>query len=99
MFKMKARLNAIINKIGRGVKIIKTMTCRQMGGSCDTPIHGATPEEMMNSGAAHVIEIANSGDEEHKKILAMMEEMQKNPAAGEEWNKKFQADFAALSED
>lgn len=78
---------------------MKTMTCKQMGGPCDTAIHGATAEEMMDNGAAHVKEMAGQGDEEHKKVLMMMEEMQKNPESGKEWNEKFMKDFAALSEE
>lgn len=60
---------------------MRTMTCRQMGGPCDTPIHGNTPEEMTNNGAKHLKE---ASDEEHEKVLAMMEEMQKNPEAGKQ---------------
>ena len=56
---------------------MKTMTCRDMGGSCDVQITGNTAEEMMNNGSAHVKEMASSGDEEHKKVLVMMDEMQK----------------------
>ncbi len=72
------------------------MTCRQMGGPCDTVISGNTAEEMMNNGAAHLKELAAQGDEEHKKVLMMMDEMQKNPESGKEWNEKFMRDFAAL---
>ena len=75
---------------------MKTMTCREIGGPCDAPISGNTPEEMMNNGSAHVKEMAGSGDEEHKKVLTMMEEMQKNPEAGKAWNDEFMAKFNAL---
>lgn len=78
---------------------MKTMTCRQMGGPCDEQIHGSTADEMMNNGAMHVTEMANSGDEEHKKVLAMMEETRQNPEAGKVWFEKFASDFAALPED
>ena len=78
---------------------MKTMTCKQMGGPCDTGIHANTADEMMNNGAIHIKEMAEKGDEEHKKVLVMMEEMQKNPESGKEWNEKFLKDFAALSEE
>ena len=78
---------------------MKTMTCRQMGGPCDAQLHGMTAEEMMSSGAAHVKMMAEKGDEGHKKVLAMIEEMQKNPESGKEWNEKFMKNFAALSEE
>ena len=75
---------------------MKTMTCRQMGGPCDAPITGSTADEMMANGAAHV---HSMDDEDHKKVLAMMEEMQANPESGKEWNEKFAADFENLPED
>ena len=77
---------------------MKTMTCRQMGGSCDAPITGATAEEIMGNGSKHVTEMANQGDEEHKKVLVMMEEMQKNPESGKAWNEEFMAKFNQLPE-
>ena len=67
-----------------------------MGGPCDAPIHGETAEEMMNNGAAHVRE---SDDEGHKKVQAMMEEMQKNPESGKQWNDDFTKKFAELPQD
>lgn len=79
---------------------MKTMTCKQMGGPCDAPISGATPEEMMNNGATHVKEMAGTGDEAHKAVLVMMDDMQKNPdsEANKAWNAKFMSDFAAIPE-
>jgi predicted small metal-binding protein len=75
---------------------VKTMTCRQMGGPCDMPIHGKTADELMNNGTKHVQE---SNDEGHKKIIAMMEEMQKDPAAGQKWTEDFNKKFAELPQD
>ncbi len=69
-----------------------------MGGSCDFAMLGSTPDEVMNEGVEHVKEMAAKGDPEHVKIQAMMDEMQKDPAAGKAWYEKFTADFAALPE-
>lgn len=77
---------------------MKTMTCRQMGGNCDFAVHGSTADELMGNGAKHVQEMAAKGDAEHIKIQAMMDAMQKDPAAGKAWYEKFTADFAALPE-
>mgnify|MGYP001604340015 CR=1 FL=1 len=78
---------------------MKTMTCRQMGGPCDFQVHGSTPDEIMSNGSMHLTEMANSGDEEHKKAFAMMEEARQNPEAGKQWFEKLASDFAALPED
>jgi len=75
---------------------MKTMTCRQIGGPCDTEIHGETAEEMMNNGAKHV---QQSNDEEHHKVLVMMEDMQNNPEEGRKWNEDFTKKFAEIPED
>lgn len=77
---------------------MKTMTCRQMGGNCDFAMQGSTPDEVMNEGVEHVKVMAANGDAEHIKIQAMMDVMQKDPAAGKAWYEKFSADFAALPE-
>ena len=78
---------------------MKTMTCRQMGGPCDMSISGNTADEMLKNSTKHIKEMTEKGDEGHKKVMVMMEEMQKNPATGKEWNDKFRMDFAALPED
>lgn len=78
---------------------MKTMTCRQMAGPCDVQIHGNTSEEMMNNGAAHLQEMAATGEEGHVKALEMMEAARTNPALAKEWGDKFEADFAALSDE
>lgn len=72
---------------------MKTMTCREMGGTCDMPIAGETAQEMMDKGAKHLME---AQDEGHKKTMAMMEEMKNNPEEGKKWNEEFTAKFNAL---
>ena len=77
------------------------MTCKQMGGPCDTAMHASDSNSMMMEGGKHVQEMAGKGDVEHQKVLEMMNEMQKNPDSPEKkaWTDKFNADFAALPED
>ena len=75
---------------------MKTMTCKQMGGPCDMPIHGETAQEMSVNGAKHLME---SNDEAHKGAIAMMQGMQNDPAAQEKWNEDFARQFAQLPED
>ena len=72
------------------------MTCREMGGPCDMPIHGETADELMNSGTEH---IKTQNDEGHQKAVQMMEDMQKDAAAGQKWTEDFKQKFAQLPED
>jgi predicted small metal-binding protein len=80
---------------------MKTMTCKQMGGPCDAPLHGNSADEVMAEGAKHIEEMAAAGDEGHKQVKAMMDAMQKDPNSAEnrQWFEKFSADFAALPGD
>ena len=78
---------------------MKTMTCRQLGGSCDAPLHGETADEVIKAGDAHINEMAGKGDEEHKKLKTMMDDMKKNPGSGMDWYNKTKADFAAQPEE
>lgn len=74
---------------------MKSMTCRQMGGPCDTAITGNTAEEMMANGAAHIHSMTDDG---HKKAVEMMDAAAKDPAMNKQWMDKFSTDFAALPE-
>ena len=72
------------------------MTCKQMGGGCDDVVKGETAQEMMNNGAKHLQESTNDED---KKALAMMNDMQNDPEAGRKWNEDFERKFAELPQD
>lgn len=67
------------------------MTCRQMGGMCDTHVHGETEEEMMGNGMKHL-------GEAHPDMAANIKAMPMDDPAMVEWGKKFHADFSALPE-
>lgn len=75
---------------------MKTMTCRQIGGPCDTPVSGTTPKEILDNGTKHVMEM---DDDEHKKVLQMMNDMMADAEASKKWNDDFERKFAELPED
>lgn len=70
---------------------MKTMTCRQMGGMCDTQVHGATEDEMMGNGMRHL-------EEAHPEMAANIKAMPMDDPKMVEWSQNFHADFAALPE-
>lgn len=78
---------------------MKTMTCKQMGGPCETPFHGNTADEVIKAQDAHLKEMVAKGDETHKSALNAMEGRWKDPLAGMDWYTKTKKDFAALPED
>jgi predicted small metal-binding protein len=78
---------------------MKTMTCEQLGGPCDFPLHGGTADEVIKAQDKHLNEIVSSGDEAHKNALKEMKGRWKHPISGMGWYKNAKRDFAALPED
>jgi len=72
---------------------MKKMSCKDMGGVCDTEIQAETAEEMMEKGKQHV---HSQEDEEHQGIVKQMEAMNDEEKAG--WAKEFEGKFAAAEE-
>ncbi len=78
---------------------MKTMTCKQMGGPCDFPHHGATADEVIKAQDGHLREMVKSGDESHQGALKEMKSRWRRPVSGMGWYKKTKQDFAGLPED
>lgn len=71
---------------------MKTMTCAQMGGSCDAKISGNTLEEIKVAGMAHV-------EEAHPEMAA---DIRATPAEDPKmvaWDEDMKAKFEATPED
>jgi hypothetical protein len=77
---------------------MKTMTCEQLGGPCDLPLHGETANEVIKAQDKHLKDMVASGDDTHKSALKDMQGRWKNPVAGMGWYRKAKRDFAALPE-
>lgn len=71
---------------------MKTMTCAQMGGMCDTAIHAETKEEMMGKGMEHL-------DAMHPEMAESVRNMPKEDPMMVAWVEKFNADWDATPED
>jgi hypothetical protein len=78
---------------------MKTMTCEQLGGPCDFPLHGETADVVIKAQDRHLRDIVSGGDEAHKRALKEMKGRWKHPLSGMAWYKKAKRDFAALPED
>ena len=77
------------------------MTCKQLYGPCDTPIHGETANEMMENSKKHAMEMAANGDEVHISAIKAMGQSHKqmDGEAVKQWMEKFQNEFDAQPED
>ena len=54
------------------------MTCKQLYGPCDEPIHGATADEMMQNSQAHAMEMVAKGDKLHINAMEAMKSQNMN---------------------
>jgi hypothetical protein len=78
---------------------VKTMTCKQMGGPCDTAFTGNTADEVIKMQDKHLKEMAKSGDQAHEPAAKAMKGRWKNPIKGMGWYRQTKKDFAALPEE
>jgi hypothetical protein len=81
------------------VRLMKTMTCKQLGGPCDLSLQGNTADEIIKLQDAHLKGIVASGDDSHTGALKEMKGRWKNPLSGMGWYRKTKRDFAALPDD
>ncbi len=78
---------------------MKTMTCKQLGGSCDKEFHAETFDEMAEMSKNHGMEMFEKNDEEHIKAMEEMKKLMNNPDALKEWMENKQKEFDELPED
>jgi len=77
---------------------VKTMTCRQLGGTCDLEHRGATADDIIQAQDRHLRDVVAGGDDSHKDALKEMKGRWKHPIAGMGWYKAVKRDFAELPE-
>jgi hypothetical protein len=78
---------------------MKTMTCRQLGGTCEVAHRGATADEIIKAQDQHLREVVESGDGAHRPALEEMKGRWKHPISGMKWYRKVKRDFAATPSD
>ena len=77
---------------------MKTMTCKQLGGACDTNFHANSFEEIAEMSKKHGMEMFQKGDKDHLDALNKMKELMKTPAAMKTWFDTKRTEFNALPE-
>ncbi len=78
---------------------MKKMTCKQMGGPCDTAFYGNTADEVIKAQDKHLKETVGAGDMTHESALKDMQGRWKNPLKGLGWYRNTKKAFAALPEE
>ena len=62
---------------------MKTMTCKQMGGPCETAFAGgSSADEAIKAQDKHLRAMVADGDETHRDALKAMQGRWKNPLKG-----------------
>lgn len=68
---------------------MKTASCNDLKGACDTAITGETADEMGANSRAHVMKMVESGDQAHLDAVEAMK------ALSQEEQQNWYADFVA----
>jgi hypothetical protein len=77
---------------------MKTMTCKQLGGPCDSEHTAGSADDIIKAQDRHLKERVADGDATHQSALAEMKGRWKNPIAGMGWYRRTKREFAALAE-
>jgi len=77
---------------------MKTMTCNQLGGSCDTEFHANSFEEMAELSKQYGMEMFQKNDEAHLKAMGEMQQLMQKPQAMSEWLERKKQEFDVLPE-
>jgi deoxyribodipyrimidine photolyase-like uncharacterized protein len=77
---------------------MKTMTCRQLGGACDTEFRAETFEEMAELSKQHGMEMFEKQDPAHLTAMEKMQELMKDQEEMNKWFESKRKEFEALPE-
>ena len=78
---------------------MKTMTCRQLGGPCDSQHRGGTADELIKAQDRHLREAVSSGDTAHGPAHEQMKGRWRHPVKAMGWYRSTKQAFADLPED
>ena len=78
---------------------MKTMTCKQLGGACDTEFHANSFEEIAEQSKKHGMEMFQKGDQAHLTAMNEMLELMKTPDSMIDWFDNKKKEFDSLPDD
>ena len=78
---------------------MKTMTCKQLGGTCELEHHGDDYNVIIKAQDQHLKDVVAAGDTAHEPALKDMKARWRKPVSGMKWYKQVQRDFEALPSD
>jgi len=75
---------------------MKTMTCNQLGGACDTSFTAETFEEIAKLSKEHGMAMFQKGDTAHLEAMQKMKTLSQQPGAVDAWFAEKRKAFDAL---
>lgn len=78
---------------------MKTMTCKQLGGSCDLQFHANSFEEIAEQSKKHGMDMLQKVDKPHLEAMNQMKELMNSPAAMKDWLQNKRKEFEALPDE
>lgn len=78
--------------------MMKMMTCKQLGGSCDLEFRAETFEGMKELSQQHGKKMFEENDAVHLAAMQKMREQMQKPDAMSEWMAAREKEFDALAE-
>lgn len=80
-------------------KTMKTMTCKQLGGTCDVEFHAKTFEEMAELSKKHGMDMYQKGEKRHLKAMEQMKEIMMDVSAMKKWFEGKRKEFDKIPDD
>ena len=81
------------------MNIMKTMTCKQLGGACSLEFKAETFEEIAQMSKEHGMEMFAKGDKDHLEAMNKMRDLMKDPNSMQKWFEDRKKEFEELDED
>jgi hypothetical protein len=75
---------------------MKTMTCRQLGGPCDQPLHGETADDVIKAQNRHLKDAVKAGDATHELAHNEMKARWRHPKQSMDWYTSTKKEFAEI---
>jgi hypothetical protein len=76
--------------------LMKTMTCRQLGGPCDLELGGETADDIIKAQDRHLREAVRAGDATHRPAHEDMKGRWRRPVRAMGWYRDTKKAFADL---
>jgi len=79
--------------------IMKRMTCRQLGGACETEFFAETFEDIAEKSKQHSMAMFQAKDAAHIAAMETMKALMVDPSGMQQWMNSKRAEFLKLTDE